>query len=392
MKKFTLTFLIVLFVFGLGATILICFKDRITSEIGSTVSQGKPQSSASNITPGPDSGASDNSAENIPDGWNDNGIFSKYYTKAYSKLSTMTLEQKIGQMILARCPSQSAATSIKKYHLGGYILFEQDFKNKTAEQVISTIKLYQSTSDIPMLTAVDEEGGTVVRISSNPKLSIKKFQSPQQVYAHGGLSAIRSDTLNKAALLNKLGLNLNLAPDSDVSLNPRDYIYSRAFGQPAAATGKYVATVVDAMQESGLSSTLKHFPGYGNNKNTHTGIAIDNRPYSSFANSDFIPFEDGINAGAESILVAHTIVNCMEKDVPASLSPVVHQILRNELNFTGIIMTDDLSMDAIKDYRLAYFCSSCVNVANDLCKSSSTSSDSSPDCSILRYFVKREFM
>jgi beta-N-acetylhexosaminidase len=287
---------------------------------------------------------------NIPEDWNDNGIFSAYYAKAYQKLSTMSLEEKVGQMILARCPQENAVTSIQNYHLGGFVLFEVDFKNKTSADVISTIKSYQNATAIPMLMAVDEEGGTVVRISSNPNLADKKFQSPQEVYANGGLEAIRADTLEKANLLKKLGLNVNLSPVTDVSLNPSDYMFKRALGKPAQETGNYVVAVVKAMQDCKLSSTLKHFPGYGNNVDTHTGISIDNRPYSTFEKSDFIPFENGINAGVESILVSHNIIECMDKGVPASLSLAVHQILRNTLHFTGVIMTDDLSMDAIKDY------------------------------------------
>jgi beta-N-acetylhexosaminidase len=343
MKKRLLLIFVILAITATG--IIGCGKQtKQKNSTSSRPSGSSAQSSSSSVA------SSSNPGVSLPAGWDDNGIFSAYYDKAYQKLLTMSTEEKVGQMILARCPQQNAVKDIQTYHLGGFVLFAVDFENKTANQVISTISAYQNASSIPMIMSVDEEGGTVVRISSNPKLAENKFASPHDVYESGGLSAIRTDTLNKAKLLKGLGLNVNLAPVSDVSTNPSDYIYPRALGKPAQETGQYVATVVQAMQESGLSSTLKHFPGYGNNADTHTGIAIDNRPYSTFENSDFIPFEDGINAGAESILVSHNIVECMDKGVPASLSPAVHQILRNTLHFTGVIMTDDLSMDAIKDY------------------------------------------
>ena len=86
---------------------------------------------------------------------------------------------------------------------------------------------------------------------------------------------------------------------------------------------------------------LKHFPGYGNNADTHTGIAVDDRPYDSFAASDFLPFRAGIEAGADIVLVSHNIVSCMDSAYPASLSPRVHEILREELGFTGVTVTDD---------------------------------------------------
>ncbi len=285
----------------------------------------------------------------LPAGWEDNGVFSKWYPQAYRKLQTMTLSQKVGQVMLARCPENGAAQA-REYQPGGYVLFARDFSGKNAAQVRAATASYQAASKIPMLLSTDEEGGTVVRISSNPRLASSPFRSPRRVYDAGGLAAIRADTAKKAALLESLGLNLNLAPVADVSRNPGDYIYPRALGLSAAATGRYVAAVVETARQAGISSTLKHFPGYGDNKNTHTGISIDRRPYSTFETSDFIPFENGIAAGAESVLVSHNIVTCMDADTPASLSPAVHKILRQTLRFTGVIMTDDLSMDAVKLY------------------------------------------
>ena len=104
------------------------------------------------------------------------------------------------------------------------------------------------------------------------------------------------------------------------------------------------------MNADNMISVMKHFPGYGDNVDTHTGIAIDERPYSTFQNSDFLPFISGIESDGPAILVNHNIVKCMDSDLPASLSKNVHNILREELNFTGIIMTDDLAMDAVKTY------------------------------------------
>lgn len=104
------------------------------------------------------------------------------------------------------------------------------------------------------------------------------------------------------------------------------------------------------MNSSKIGSALKHFPGDGNNVDTHTGIAFDERSYDSFVNSDFLPFQPGIETGAGSILVSHNIVKSMDENLPASLSPAVHKILRDELKLTGVIMTDDLKMEAIKEY------------------------------------------
>ena len=265
-------------------------------------------------------------------------------------LSSMTLEEKVGQIFLARCPDSGALESVRQYQLGGYVLFARDFENKTGGMVRETLAAYQAASKIPMLLAADEEGGTVVRISRYKAFRNEPFWSPQAVYAAGGIDGVRADTAEKAAMMLSLGLNVNMAPVCDVSTDPQDFIYARSFGQDAAATSEYVKNVVEVMQESGIGSVLKHFPGYGSNADTHTGIAYDHREKTVFETSDLLPFTAGIEAGADAILVSHNVVYAYDSEKPASLSKAVHTLLRDELGFDGVIMTDDLYMDAICDY------------------------------------------
>jgi beta-N-acetylhexosaminidase len=289
-----------------------------------------------------------------------------YEKIATSILNEMTLEEKVGQMFFVRCRGELAITDLETYHLGGYILFSIDFQDKSKEQITKKIKRYQEASKVPLLIGVDEEGGLVNRISKFPEFRSVPFQSPQELYQLGGLDYIKNDTAEKAKLLKSLGINVNLAPICDVSTNPKNFIYNRSFGKNAKATSEYVKTVVTEMVSQGLGSTLKHFPGYGNNIDTHTGIAIDERSYKSFVESDFLPFQAGIEAGAGSILVSHNIVKSMDKDYPASLSLVVHQILREDLGFQGVIMTDDLSMDAIDQYTNDEAAILAIDAGNDL--------------------------
>lgn len=270
--------------------------------------------------------------------------------KAKEILSSMTLKEKVGQMFIARCPEENAVQKAEEYHLGGYILFARDFEGKTKEQVISDIQSYQSVSDIPMLIGVDEEGGTVNRVSRYPEFRAEPFQPPQELYEEGGFERIRSDTVEKSQLLESLGINVNFAPVCDVSEHPEDFIYDRTFGQDGEQTAVYVKTVVETMKEQGMLSVLKHFPGYGNNADTHTGIAYDDRPYETFQNSDFLPFQAGIDSGADMVLISHNIVNSMDSQYPASLSAAVHRILREELGFSGVIVTDDLVMEGIRTF------------------------------------------
>ena len=270
--------------------------------------------------------------------------------RAQELLDGMTLEEKVGQMFIARCPETDAAQLAADYHLGGYILFGRDFKDKTAEQVTTDIQSYQDAAEIPLLIAVDEEGGPVHRVSSSPNLRSSPFRSPQSLYSEGGLELVRSDAQEKCRLLESLGININFAPVCDVSQDPADFIYDRTLGRDAQETSQYVAAVVETMAEEGMGSVLKHFPGYGNNTDTHTGVAYDDRPYDTFLTSDFLPFQAGIAAGADMVLVSHNIVSAMDEASPASLSPEVHRVLREDLGFTGVIVTDDLVMDGVRDF------------------------------------------
>lgn len=278
-------------------------------------------------------------------------------------LASLTLEQKVGQLFFVRCPDSGAAEDVSAYHLGGYVLFGRDFQDAagawlTREQFTAAVQSYQDAAaadtGIPLLIGSDEEGGTVTRASRNPNLFEKPFSSPQKLAAqateHG--SIFSEDAWEKSSALLALGINVNLAPVADVSTDPADFIYDRALGQDAAATADYVAQVVSAMRESGIGSVLKHFPGYGSNADTHTGIALDQRSLETFRQSDFLPFAAGIEAGegTTAVLVSHNIMAAVDPDLPASLSPAVHDLLREELGFTGVAMTDDLAMDAVAAY------------------------------------------
>jgi beta-N-acetylhexosaminidase len=265
----------------------------------------------------------------------------------------MTVAEKVGQLFFARCPKTDAAALAAQYHLGGYLLFGRDFKNKTANQVIGVVSDYQAAAALPLLIGVDEEGGTVCRISSNPKLRESKFLSPQALYTQGGLEAILSDAQEKARLLSSLGVNVNFAPVADLSTSPTDYIYPRTLGKGAQETADYVAAVVERMARDKMGGVLKHFPGYGDNVDTHTAVAIDRRALSVFQAGDFLPFQAGIGAdeaGLCAVLVSHNIMCAVDSRLPSSLSPAVHQLLRDELGFDGVVITDDLAMDAVESF------------------------------------------
>lgn len=276
-------------------------------------------------------------------------IFGELYEKASRKIETLTIEEKIAQIFVVGNSSSTNYTELEKYQFGGYLFFEDFFKGKTEEQIKTAIQNYQVSSKIPLLIAVDEEGGKVIRVSSNKKLSETPFKSPSQIYNDGGFETIKQDTINKSNLLNKLGINLNFAPVVDVANDSKDYMYSRALQQDKDKTATFAKTVIEASKGLGVSYTLKHFPGYGNNADTHIGSSVDKRTYEEIYNNDLEPFRAGIEAGAECIMISHNVVTSIDDQNQASISPKIHELLRKELGFTGIIITDALNMGAIRD-------------------------------------------
>lgn len=273
----------------------------------------------------------------------------QYNNQALKILQDMSLNEKIGQLLLVRVPETNKIETISKYNIGGYILFQRDIDNKTKDELINEIKLYQSTSNNSLLIAIDEEGGIVSRLSSNKNIVNLPFQSPQELFKIGGFEKIKQDAIIKSNLLEELGINVNLAPVADISTNSKSYIYERSFGKNKKETSKFIKTILET-QNKNVSYVLKHFPGYFDNLDTHTSIAIDNRSYKTIKNNDFVPFKVGIENGANAILVSHNIISNIDNK-PSSLSRNIHNILRNELSFDGIIITDDLSMSAIKGYN-----------------------------------------
>lgn len=265
-------------------------------------------------------------------------------------ISEMSVEEKVGQMFFVRYPDVDASVQASEYNLGGYILFGRDFDGKTREEVIENINICQQNAKIPLLIGVDEEGGTVVRVSSNENLREAPFLSPRDTFENGGWAGIEDDAEEKADLLLSLGINVNLAPVCDVTSDSTAFMYDRSFSGNVDEVNEFVKKVVEISRNKKLGTVLKHFPGYGNNEDTHTGIAYDNRDISDFRETDFKPFKAGIESGADCVLVSHNIVNCIDSEYPASLSEEVHNLLREELGFDGVIMTDDLSMGAIADY------------------------------------------
>ena len=268
----------------------------------------------------------------------------------YTIINEMTDEELAGQLFLARCPELTdAAYYAAEYHLGGYVLFANHTKDETCESLSAYIEKIQSSAAIPLLIGTDEEGGRVVRVSKYTEYRSTPFPSNRELFTEGGIGLIKETEKEKCELLKSLGFNLNLSPVCDITTDENAFMYSRSLGQSPDVTADFVREVIKIYREENVGSVLKHFPGYGNNTDTHTAIAVDERSLDELITGDLIPFFAGIKEGCGAILVSHTFINSIDDTLPASLSPKVLSFLRDEMNFSGVILTDDLVMQAISD-------------------------------------------
>lgn len=281
--------------------------------------------------------------ENVNNEFKLNSGFNNY-ERAKEIVDNMSLEESLGQIYMVH-HSTDSLEDVRTYHLGGFIFFGADFKNKTKEDVLDMVDKLNDNSKISLLLAVDEEGGIVTRISSNPNLASERFKSPRELYKEGGFDLIRDDTIKKNEILEGLHLNINLAPVLDISNDSKDYIYSRSIGLSPELTGVFAQTVIDASKDSKISYVMKHYPGYGKNSDTHKSKSLDTRSMEEIE-SDLIPFSKGIQSGGEAIMISHNIVEALDSDNPASISISNHNYLRNTLGFRGMVITDALNMGA----------------------------------------------
>ena len=278
-------------------------------------------------------------------------LFEEYYKEAEEKMNKMTMEERIGQLFFPRFNLTNSTDDIKNKKPGGFMLFANDFVEFDEKYIQDYIKKIQNLSEevigLPLGLAVNEEGGEVNTVSLEHRKE-GPFPSPREIYNKSGIKGILEIEQEKRELLRKFNLNINLAPVADFSYNPKDYIYNRTIGRLPEEAAENISIEVEGYDIDSFSCCLKYFPSYGNNSDTHSEISIDNRTYENFQREDFKIFQAAIDKKAPIVLVSNNIVTCKDENYPASISKAWHDVLRNELNFSGLIMTDDLSLEAIR--------------------------------------------
>ena len=284
--------------------------------------------------------------------------------KVLKLLNEMTLEEKIGQLFfitpekltgigVAIQAGDTTKQMLEQYPVGGLIYFSQNIE--TPDQITSMIENSQSYSRIPLFIGIDEEGGTLVaRIANNPNFNVEKFPNMKEIGATGDPNQAFYVGSTIGSYLHIYGFNMDFAPDADLLTNPNNSVIGeRSFGSDPTLVGTMTAQAVKGFQQENVSAVIKHFPGHGDTtEDSHTGTAIVNKTLDELRMAEFIPFQSGIEAGVDGVMVGHLLVpQVTGTNTPATLSPIiVTDILRNELGFQGLVITDSLSMGAITQY------------------------------------------
>ncbi|HEY2495320.1 MAG TPA: beta-N-acetylhexosaminidase, partial [Paenibacillus sp.] len=266
----------------------------------------------------------------------------------------MSLEQKIGQMFicgfLADQPDPNIQTLIEDYYVGGIIYFRRNVKSLAQMEALSDSlqSLALRDGQPPLWIAIDQEGGMVARID------VEEMSSIPGNMALGATAnteySFKAGSVNASELLS-LGINMNLAPCLDINNNPMNPIIGiRSFGEDPDQVSEHGQAVIRAYQEQGLSAVGKHFPGHGDTMaDSHFGVAIIPHDMDRLRKIELKPFVKAIEYGIDAIMTAHVIFPAIEPNqIPATLSSaVLTDLLRKELGFQGLIMTDCLEMHAI---------------------------------------------
>lgn len=290
-------------------------------------------------------------------------------------VDSLTLEEKVGQLFLIRPDAldlritqeelddpyadgvtELTATmqeTLAQYPVGGVVLFGKNLRNE--EQIRNfTAELGRATR-VPMFIGVDEEGGTVSRLAKVESLGLPQYESAAAVGAQGP-DAVRDMSVTIGGYLKDYGFNLDFAPDADVNTNPDNpVIGTRAFSSDPDEAAASVRAAVEGFNETGVLCSLKHFPGHGDTaEDSHLGVASTTRTLDEMRGCEFKPFAAGIEAGVPMVMVGHitapNAVPAEEAGLPATFShTLVTDVLRNELGFDGLIVTDSMAMGAITE-------------------------------------------
>lgn len=287
------------------------------------------------------------------------------------QVKAMSIEDKLGQMLIVGLEGyemgEDAKAMIDNSHIGGFILYGSNVKDSS--QLIgltNALKLANSSNKIPLFISVDEEGGRISRVPKEIKKlptnkTIGKVNSEDFSYEIGGILAQE---------VKAYGFNMDYAPVLDINSNPKNpVIGDRAFGSKADVVSRLGEATMRGIQQGGAIPVVKHFPGHGDTSvDSHVGLPRVENDMERLNSFELIPFKNAIDKGADAVMVAHILLPKLDADNPATLSKkVITDILREQLGFKGVVITDDMTMGAIvKNYDIASAAVKSVEAGSDI--------------------------
>lgn len=275
-------------------------------------------------------------------------------------VSGMTLEEKVAQLFVVRpedlthvgtqvAAGEATRAALEEYPVGGICYFAQNLVDpeQTREMLSNTQAYYEEITGLPCFLAVDEEGGTVLRVGSNPAFGVERIGNMCEVSSD---DEAREVAVTIGSYLTDLGFNVDFAPDADIADVEGSTLDLRSFGASAEVVAPRVRAQVEGFLSTEILCSAKHFPGIGGAVgDSHDGTIMANTTMEELRASELVPFKAAMDAGVPFVMVGHiTLPNVTGDYVPASLNPaIVQAILRDELGYDGIVITDSLSMGAV---------------------------------------------
>ena len=274
-------------------------------------------------------------------------------------LADMTIEEKVGQLLMMdfrknaddtdmTVLSEDAAQQIADYHLGGVILFAENLD--TMEQSQMLVNQMQAAADMELFIGIDEEGGMVSRLD---KSQIPHVSIPNAAQMQGDIAQAKQAGADIGTVLSKIGVNVDFAPVADVYTNPENTVIGeRAYGTDANTVADMATAFMQGLEAQGVKAVAKHFPGHGDTAtDSHDGMAISNHDLTRLQDVEFVPFSRLVQEGIDFVMVGHiTMPQVTDDGLPASLSPQAIALLRENIGFDGIVITDAMNMGAIVSY------------------------------------------
>src|SRR5690606_36243064 len=271
-----------------------------------------------------------------------------------SVIDNMSLEEKVGQMIFAGIDdtvlNENTKTLISKYNVGGLIFYGDNLQNpEQSVELLNDVKTTNLDNRFPLFLGIDQEGGRVTRLPGN----IVEMPTNQQIGEIGNerFSYDFGELLGQQ--LNAFGFNMNFAPVLDVNSNPNNpVIGDRSFGNNVDIVSKLGIQTMKGIEAQHVIPVVKHFPGHGDTSvDSHLELPIVDKTREEINELEIIPFQNAINEGTDVVMVAHILLPKIDPTYPSSMStPIISGILREELQFNGVVMTDDMTMNAIMDH------------------------------------------